>query len=83
QRQPHVSTSSPPIAGEHAGASSATIMTTDDTPARSCGLNCCQLETTSSLQAAAATVLNVTEDHMDRYPFGLQQYRAAKLRVYE
>ncbi|MFU9137285.1 UDP-N-acetylmuramoyl-L-alanine--D-glutamate ligase [Erwinia tasmaniensis] len=42
-----------------------------------------QLETTCSLKAAAATVLNVTEDHMDRYPFGLQQYRAAKLRVYE
>lgn len=31
----------------------------------------------------AATILNVTEDHMDRYPFGLQQYRAAKLRIYE
>ena len=42
-----------------------------------------QLETTSSLHAAAATILNVTEDHMDRYPLGLQQYRAAKLRVYE
>jgi UDP-N-acetylmuramoylalanine--D-glutamate ligase len=42
-----------------------------------------QLETTSSLHAAAATILNVTEDHMDRYPFGLQQYRAAKLRIYE
>lgn len=42
-----------------------------------------QLETTSSLAAVAATILNVTEDHMDRYPFGLQQYRAAKLRVYE
>ncbi|WP_114192720.1 UDP-N-acetylmuramoyl-L-alanine--D-glutamate ligase [Edaphovirga cremea] len=42
-----------------------------------------QLETTSSLCAAAATILNVTEDHMDRYPFGLQQYRAAKLRIYE
>ncbi|KMV35123.1 UDP-N-acetylmuramoyl-L-alanine--D-glutamate ligase [Franconibacter pulveris] len=42
-----------------------------------------QLETTSSLKAAAATILNVTEDHMDRYPFGLQQYRAAKLRIYE
>lgn len=42
-----------------------------------------QLETTQSLKAAAATVLNVTEDHMDRYPFGMQQYRAAKLRVYE
>ncbi|MBW7983049.1 UDP-N-acetylmuramoyl-L-alanine--D-glutamate ligase [Enterobacillus tribolii] len=42
-----------------------------------------QLETTSSLKAAAATVLNVTEDHMDRYPLGLQQYRAAKLSIYE
>ncbi|MDK8008367.1 Mur ligase family protein, partial [Escherichia coli] len=36
-----------------------------------------QLETTSSLRAVAATILNVTEDHMDRYPLGLQQYRAA------
>lgn len=42
-----------------------------------------QLETTSSLQATAATILNVTEDHTDRYPFGLQQYRAAKLRIYD
>ncbi|EXU75835.1 UDP-N-acetylmuramoyl-L-alanine--D-glutamate ligase [Erwinia mallotivora] len=42
-----------------------------------------QLETTSSLKAAAATILNVTEDHMDRYPLGMQQYRAAKLRIYE
>ncbi|MFJ5417651.1 UDP-N-acetylmuramoyl-L-alanine--D-glutamate ligase [Pectobacterium carotovorum] len=42
-----------------------------------------QLETTSSLHAAAATILNVTEDHTNRYPFGLQQYRAAKLRIYE
>lgn len=42
-----------------------------------------QLETTHSLRAAAATMLNVSEDHMDRYPFGLQQYRMAKLRVYE
>lgn len=42
-----------------------------------------QLETTHSLKAAAATVLNVSEDHMDRYPLGMQQYRAAKLRIYE
>ncbi|MBJ7222869.1 MULTISPECIES: UDP-N-acetylmuramoyl-L-alanine--D-glutamate ligase [unclassified Brenneria] len=42
-----------------------------------------QLETTRSLHAAAATILNVTEDHTNRYPFGLQQYRAAKLRIYE
>ncbi len=42
-----------------------------------------QLETTSSLRAAAATILNVTEDHMNRYPLGMQQYRAAKLRIYD
>ena len=42
-----------------------------------------QLETTFSLRAAAATILNVTEDHMDRYPLGMQQYRAAKLRIYD
>lgn len=41
-----------------------------------------QLETTHSLHAAAATILNISTDHMDRYPLGLQQYRAAKLEIY-
>lgn len=40
-----------------------------------------QLETTYSLKAAATTVLNVTEDHMDRY-VDLEDYRQAKLRIY-
>lgn len=42
-----------------------------------------QLETTYSLKAAAATILNITEDHMDRYPQGLEQYRQAKLKIYQ
>ncbi len=41
-----------------------------------------QLETTYSLKAAAATVLNVTEDHMNRY-VDLEDYRQAKLRIYD
>ncbi|PJG85568.1 UDP-N-acetylmuramoyl-L-alanine--D-glutamate ligase [Conservatibacter flavescens] len=41
-----------------------------------------QLETTYSLKAISATVLNVTEDHMDRY-VDLEDYRQAKLRIYE
>ena len=41
-----------------------------------------QLETTSSLKATAATILNISEDHMDRYPLGLKQYTAAKQRIY-
>ncbi len=42
-----------------------------------------QLETTYSLQAQVATILNISEDHSDRYPQGLEQYQAAKLRIYE
>ncbi|MDP8079174.1 UDP-N-acetylmuramoyl-L-alanine--D-glutamate ligase [Phocoenobacter skyensis] len=40
-----------------------------------------QLETTFSLKAKAATVLNICEDHMDRYE-SLEGYRQAKLRIY-
>lgn len=39
-----------------------------------------QLETTQSLAVAAAAVLNVTADHMDRYA-SLAEYAAAKARV--
>ncbi|MFP3036496.1 MAG: UDP-N-acetylmuramoyl-L-alanine--D-glutamate ligase [Arsenophonus sp. ER-LPS3-MAG3] len=42
-----------------------------------------QLETTSSLKAIVAVILNITEDHTDRYPGGFKQYRAAKLRIYD
>lgn len=40
-----------------------------------------QLETTYSLQPLAATVLNVSPDHMDRYA-DLEAYRQAKIRIY-
>jgi UDP-N-acetylmuramoylalanine--D-glutamate ligase len=40
-----------------------------------------QLETTSSLNADVATVLNVTEDHMDRYA-GMMEYAAAKASIF-
>ncbi len=40
-----------------------------------------QLETTGSLRADAATVLNVTEDHLDRYA-DMEAYAAAKERIF-
>lgn len=40
-----------------------------------------QLETTAHLGARAAVVLNISEDHLDRYE-GMAEYRAAKLRIY-
>lgn len=41
-----------------------------------------QLESTSNLRPIAATVLNVSEDHMDRYD-GIEHYAAVKRRVYQ
>ncbi|WP_100623367.1 UDP-N-acetylmuramoyl-L-alanine--D-glutamate ligase [Candidatus Coxiella mudrowiae] len=40
-----------------------------------------QLETTFSLQPHAATVLNISEDHMDRYA-SFEEYIRAKQRIY-
>ena len=41
-----------------------------------------QLETTPGLRAQAAVVLNISPDHLDRYP-DLAAYRAAKARIYD
>jgi UDP-N-acetylmuramoylalanine--D-glutamate ligase len=40
-----------------------------------------QLETTTQLNAAVATILNLSEDHMDRYS-GMEDYLAAKQRIF-
>ena len=41
-----------------------------------------QLETTTSLNADVATVLNISEDHLDRYD-GMDGYVAAKQRIFQ
>lgn len=40
-----------------------------------------QLETTASLDPAAATMLNLSQDHLDRYD-GMEDYAAAKARIF-
>jgi len=40
-----------------------------------------QLESTTSLRPQAATVLNLSEDHLDRYD-GMDEYAAAKARIF-
>ncbi|MDH5396291.1 MAG: UDP-N-acetylmuramoyl-L-alanine--D-glutamate ligase, partial [Gammaproteobacteria bacterium] len=40
-----------------------------------------QLETTESLNASAAVMLNISEDHMDRY-YDINDYTAAKAKIY-
>jgi len=41
-----------------------------------------QLETTETLYPAAATVLNISDDHLDRY-IDLDEYASAKARVFQ
>jgi UDP-N-acetylmuramoylalanine--D-glutamate ligase len=42
-----------------------------------------QLETTYTLNADASVVLNVTEDHLDRYAGSMEAYAAAKARIFQ
>jgi UDP-N-acetylmuramoylalanine--D-glutamate ligase len=56
----------------------------EEAPAPDCyvlELSSFQLETTYSLEPAAAVVLNLTPDHMDRYA-SLEEYAAAKARIF-
>lgn len=47
-----------------------------------CELSSFQLEDVSTFRCAAAAVLNVTPDHLDRYA-SLEEYAAAKQRIFE
>ena len=42
-----------------------------------------QLETTESLRSKAACILNISEDHLDRYAGRLDLYAAAKAKIYK
>ncbi|QJC38489.1 UDP-N-acetylmuramoyl-L-alanine--D-glutamate ligase [Enterobacteriaceae endosymbiont of Donacia fulgens] len=42
-----------------------------------------QLETIKKLNIYIAIILNISQDHMDRYPLGMEQYRDFKLRIYK
>ena len=46
-----------------------------------CELSSYQLEAISQMRCAAATVLNITPDHLDRYP-SMDAYAAAKERIF-
>ncbi|BAP58462.1 UDP-N-acetylmuramoyl-L-alanine--D-glutamate ligase [Candidatus Tachikawaea gelatinosa] len=41
-----------------------------------------QLENTYNLKTQSSSILNITSDHLDRYPLGIKDYRAAKLQIY-
>ncbi len=69
------------VAGGNLGAAALDLLS-DSVDYYVLELSSFQLETISSLKAAVATVLNVSEDHMDRYD-SLYDYQRVKQRIYK
>jgi len=68
--------------GNLGNALSNRVVAGDRLDATVCELSSYQLESIVSLRCASATVLNVTPDHLDRYP-SLDAYAAAKQRIFQ
>ena len=68
--------------GNLGNALSNRVLAGDRLDATVCELSSYQLESIVSLRCASATVLNVTPDHLDRYP-SLEVYGAAKQRIFQ
>ncbi len=69
------------IAGGNLGRPALDLLDESDAELYVLELSSFQLETTHSLRASAACVLNVTSDHMDRY-VSMQEYADAKARIF-
>jgi UDP-N-acetylmuramoylalanine--D-glutamate ligase len=67
--------------GGNIGVPALSLLTSPEPDVYVLELSSFQLETTHSLNARAATVLNITPDHMDRYQ-SIQDYAEAKARVF-
>ena len=70
------------VGGNLGNALSNRVLGGERLDATVCELSSYQLESIATLRCAAATVLNVTPDHLDRYP-SLDAYAAAKQRIFE
>ena len=68
--------------GNLGNALSNRVISGEKLDATVCELSSYQLESIVSLRCAGATVLNVTPDHLDRYP-SLEAYAVAKQRIFE
>jgi len=68
-------------AGGNLGLPALELLDSDDTDLFILELSSFQLETTQSLNAVAAVVLNISADHMDRYD-SIEQYSQTKAAVY-
>jgi len=68
--------------GGNIGTAALDLLSKKDTELFILELSSYQLETTPSLQTLAAVILNVSEDHLDRYDNDIDEYAQAKSVIY-
>ena len=68
--------------GGNIGTPALDLLTKPSTELFVLELSSYQLETTPSLQTLAAVILNLSEDHLDRYDNNIEQYAKAKALIY-
>lgn len=68
--------------GGNIGTPALALIEDKDTELFVLELSSYQLETTPSLQTLAAVILNVSEDHLDRYDNDMKKYAEAKALIY-
>lgn len=69
--------------GGNIGTPALDLLNETDTELFLLELSSYQLETTPSLQTLAAVILNISEDHLDRYENKLEKYAQAKSVIYK
>jgi len=68
--------------GGNIGLPALDLLENEDTELFILELSSYQLETTPSLQTLAAVILNISEDHLDRYENDVEKYARAKSLIY-
>ena len=68
--------------GGNIGTAALDLLSSEDTELFVLELSSYQLETTPSLQTLAAVILNISEDHLDRYNNNFEEYAQAKAVIY-
>ena len=69
--------------GGNIGTPALDLLSEENTELFILELSSYQLETTPSLQTLAAVILNISEDHLDRYNNNIEEYAQAKSLIYQ
>src|SRR3972149_3131795 len=70
------------VAGNIGTAFSSVVLELDQTSLAVLEVSSFQLDHCETFRPSVSVILNITEDHMDRYNYSMEQYAASKARVF-